>query len=215
MIKKIVAVFTLLFSGIAHAAVIDFDDVTTSGYAALSSNYNGYNWGSSWYAHSDERYANVYRNTYGSTSGDYAAFNGGGQRVMRLTSLSLFDFTGAYFSAWAWRDDFWNYAATSITLQGYRQNALVESLTMQLSADQFDWLQADFQDVDEIHFISSGSGKWWLMDDLTVNASGALLNPSSVSSPGSIVLIGMGLMVLLFIPRRVKLVNSDISPRLS
>ncbi len=212
MIKQLCAALLLGVSGQAAAAIINFDDITTSGSGSLSSTYQGYQWSSGWYVHSDQRYQNVYKNSYGSISGEYAAFNGFGRETMTLKSSGLFDFTGAFFSAWAWRDNLASFSSRSITVAGYRSGSLIDQLTMQLSADQFDWLQADFLDIDELRLMSSNNRQWWLIDDLTLNESGAFNTSALVSEPGSIVLICLGLWMLsavTFYPRMTRIVKAD------
>jgi len=172
--------FSFLF-GSANATVINFDDITTSSQQAISANYAGMNWGSSWYVESSSTSGN------GSVSGDYAAFNGFGQLTMNLSNGLDFDFTGAYFTSWGSNGTFQSYSATSITVEGYNNNALVGSVSMNLSAGQYDWFQTDLLAVDEVRFISSSSSQWWLMDDLTINES------TSVPEPTTLALLVLGL----------------------
>ena len=162
-----------VMTGLAVADVIYFDDITTSDFEAVPSEYCGFNWGTDEFGVvSDSAYSSYhYNNTYGSPSGEYAAFNDRGKENLVVTSISgnYFDFNGAYFSGWAQENQCCEFTATSITVYGYRDEVLVGTVSMDLSASQYDWLQADMAGINKLEFVSSGNNKFWIMDDFTFN----------------------------------------------
>ncbi|MBC2696404.1 MAG: hypothetical protein HF982_14240 [Desulfobacteraceae bacterium] len=168
--------FILLFpvmTGLADADVIYFDDITTGDFEAVPLEYCGFNWGTNEFGVvSDNAYSSYhYNNTYGSPSGEYAAFNDRGKENLIVTSISgnNFVFNGAYFSGWAQEDQCFEFTATSITVYGYRDEVLVGTVSMDLSNSQYDWLKADMDGINKLQFVSSGNNKFWIMDDFTFN----------------------------------------------
>ncbi len=76
-------------------------------------------------------------------------------------------FTGPHFTGWAFDNKVSEGTATSITINGYNSGTLVGTSSMGLSADRYDWLQADIANITSLEFISSADFEWWLMDDFT------------------------------------------------
>jgi len=162
-----------VMTGLGVADVIYFDDITTSDFEAVPSEYCGFNWGTNEFGVvSDSAYSSYhYKNTYGSPSGEYAAFNDRGKENLVVTSISgnYFVFNGAYFSGWAQENQCCEFTATSITVNGYRDEVLVGTVSMDLSTNQYDWLQADMAGINKLEFVSSGNNKFWIIDDFTFN----------------------------------------------
>lgn len=173
----------------ANALVVDFDDIDASVNYAMPSGYAGFTWDGNWGIETDSDYA-TYGNTYGSPSGENAAFNGDGISVALSNGVD-FDFNGASFTGWAADDGPWDANAASITVEGWDDGLLVGSVSMSLSTNQYDWLSAGFLSVDKLVFYSSEEPKWWLMDNLAVNEG-----QHPVPEPGTFLLLGSGLIGL-------------------
>ena len=165
--------FSPVMTGLAVANIIYFDDITTGDFEAVPLEYCGFNWGTDEFGVvSDSAYSSYhYNNNYGSPSGEYAVFNDRGHDNLVVTSISgnYFDFNGAYFSGWAQEDQCKEFTATSITVYGYRDEVLAGTVSMDLSAGQYDWLQADMDGINKLKFVSSENNKFWIMDDFTFN----------------------------------------------
>lgn len=165
------SVFTVVVRALDAVVVVNFDDIPVpeEGFGFIPENYAGLSWSSNWAVMSDSYYSSIYQNTYGSPSGQNAAYNGYGTLTVSVSNNSPFTFRGASFAGWG----FFNAvdptrSATSITVEGYRQGQLMSSKTMGLLSSGYQWLQADLQGIDELRFISSDNQRWWLMDDLTI-----------------------------------------------
>jgi hypothetical protein len=83
-----------------------------------------------------------------------------------LTSDRDFNFTGAYFTG---IDGFEPSMASGITISGYNDGSFVGSISADIQRDEFDYLNADLQGIDELRFealngYGSPDGRW-LMDD--------------------------------------------------
>ena len=142
---------------VVQAAIITFDDFsTTENVETISEGYKGFSW---------ENF-HVFNRHYlpgtgydaGTVSGDYTAFNGGGQEA--LISGSAFDFYGAYFTS-AWYND------NNVTVTGYRGEEAVYCTTMILNSTEAQWYTFDFFNIDRLSFSSSN---WqFAMDNLTIH----------------------------------------------
>jgi hypothetical protein len=185
-----IGILMLGMGSTVYAEVLDFEGLSDeTGYVTMSSegatNYAGFTWNLNFGLVHDSYYLNTEGNTYDSPSGDYAVFNWNGLPGLNITRTSLFDFTGANFSAWAKNDAPFVSghlsSATSITVYGYNGADLVDSVSMTLSTDQYNWLQADISDINRLVFQTQGAtaNSVWLMDDFTY---GTMVIPEQVSS---------------------------------
>lgn len=176
----------LSFQNVSYALVINFDDVfTNSTFAALPTSYKGFTWSSGFGVVSDTYYKDVYGNTYASPSGDGAAFNGAGVKTTTISNSSPFNFSGAYVTGWAENNlPFTNGQTSSeLTFSGYRNGVLVGSLATKLPTNKYTWLSANIKNVDQVQVVSSGSGQWWLIDNVTINQPPAIDKPALYSTP--------------------------------
>ena len=64
---------------------------------------------------------------------------------------------------------------------------------MNLSADKYDWLTANFPSVDEVRFLNDGLGTWWLLDNFTYNETAGVPEPASLIVWSSLGVGGIGL----------------------
>lgn len=187
------ALATILAAVCAHAgaAVLNFDDLGSA--SSVPTNYGGLTWGFNWVTYSDADYSS-YGNTYGSPSGEIAVFNSGGVTQVGLNSGADFNFNGAYFTGWAGNNSVVGYTATSLTISGYNNGSLIGQLTTTLSANQYDWVTANLNGIDELRFTqNNGNAHWWLMDNFTFNESSQVPEPASLALLG-IALAGVGVV---------------------
>ncbi|RCU50055.1 PEP-CTERM sorting domain-containing protein [Corallincola holothuriorum] len=202
--KPYVLLFVAMFSAQTQAGVLSFEDVTAGNSSFLPINYAGFNWGEQAFGviidqHPSYSFQGTFGNSYGSPSGDYALYNSNGvNQGVRLNSI--IDFNGAYFSSWANNNDFGDYGATSITINGYNSGILIDSKTMDLSANQYDWFDVGFSGVDELEFVTSGVEKWWVMDDFTYSTS----QVAEVPEPASLGVFLAGVFGLLLTRKKPK-----------
>lgn len=169
----------------ASATVLDFEGLTTETSDKIPTPYGGFEW-QTMYLLSDKKYMGTYGNTYGSPSGEYAAFNQGKDGVIKKSAV--FDFTGAYFTGRAENDAPMWCTAPSLTIEGYNGSTLMYSVSFDLSTDQYDWIQVDFIGITKLTFSTPGYPNYWLMDDFTYNESNPVPEPTPVSldvKPGS------------------------------
>jgi hypothetical protein len=183
--------FLLCTYGISNAVVLNFDNITNgTGWYVLNSsspNYGGMTWDNDFELVHRAYFQGNYANTYSFPSGNYAVYNSDGVSDVSLSLNGRFDFTGAYFAGWGESNSNAWYTSTSITVRGYASSAMVGSFTISLSANQFNWMQADIIGVDRLVFESTGNDQYWIMDNLT------LKEPAPVPEPKTVLLLSSGL----------------------
>lgn len=180
MVAAGAACIALGVGGAAEATVLTFDDLTTTNsYQTISNSYGGFNW-TNFYAINGSSIPNTgYDN--GTVSGDYTAFNGFGNSAT-VSSSSVFDFNGAYFTA-AWQN------GLNILVEGFLGGALQESKAVTVNTDAPTWFDFDFLGIDSLKFTSSSSQ--FVMDNFTFNET-EVPESESVPEPASI----LGLMTV-------------------
>lgn len=182
----------LLLSVNSHASVLTFDDL---GYdeAYIADGYGGFNWTNgdiapvlSMDSHLQDQYdsQNGFKNS--AVSGTGIVFNGWGEphSVIQWASQGTFNFIGAYWTS-GWENQ-------SIYFEGL-SNGIVKytSSFFQITTESTLWIQLDWNDIDQLRINNSGSH--WVMDNFTY----------SLSEPGNVLMILMGLSMLLIRNLRV------------
>jgi len=183
-----IATLVVSMASTAGATVLDFEGLITSDSGPIPAGYGGFTWNST-YLLSDNSYTGAWGNTYGSPSGEYAAFSSGdddGTRNKTVTSSVSFDFTGAYFTGWAENDLPMGSTAASLIINGYNGATLVDSTIFGLPTDAYSWVQVDFIGVTKLEFLTPEYPDYWLMDDFTYNES-------QIPEPTTLALMGIGL----------------------
>jgi carbonic anhydrase/acetyltransferase-like protein (isoleucine patch superfamily) len=179
-------VFGILASG--GAVVIDFEDITTddTAWVPYTEEYKGFTWHTCddpplymppfyWAVVSDLVYqGDPFFNTYGSPSGEYAAFNNAGRANLSLSSRTDFYYIGAHLASWAVDDNSAGMSVTTMRIEGWNDGINVWNSEYSLSPDRYDWLAAGSLSsiaVDELRFIGPYSGHYWLMDNFTYSTT--------------------------------------------
>ena len=168
------------------AAVIGFDDITTRSFAPVPGTYAGFSWSRDWMVISDASYMGAFGNSYGSPSGNYAAFND--EPFVRVTATTDFSFVGAFFSGFANFDLPAFFTASAVRIQGFDDGVQVANLTSPtLPTDSYLWVAAGFEKVDELRLIGiGGGGAFFLMDNFTWGPA----QVPAVPEPGVVALFG-------------------------
>ena len=177
-----------------QAAVITFDDLPATELDAVPENYQGFNWGDSFFTN----VAYIHKNTIpdsgyatGVVSGEYAAFNNfSTTSTIKTTDGGLFDFNGAYFTS-AWKDN------THLTVTGFLNNAALFTQTVIINTSAAQWFDFNFTGINSLqlnvwNYTPNDGNDFYVMDNFTVNEAIA------VSESSSIALLLLGIAGILF-----------------
>ncbi|WP_049631903.1 PEP-CTERM sorting domain-containing protein [Cellvibrio sp. pealriver] len=193
--KATATCLALSLASLTNATIITFDDLPHG--TEVGTHYAGLSWNNLYTTGSlggSGGYANA------AVSGLNTAFNSSANDVE--VSSSLFNFTGAYFTA-AWND------GLNITLTGSKNGLSLYTETVVVDTSGPTWFNFTFFGIDTLHFhsfggianavyASIGEGEHFAMDNFTFNSI-----QTAVPESSSLILVGLGLLGL-FGSRRLK-----------
>jgi hypothetical protein len=199
LLPNLLAVAVMALASPAHAAVVDFDDVSAGGKLSTLSKYNPYEdmtWTSSWFL--GDTAVNGYSNA--AHSGTQFVSNGFGVNNLGISSATAFNLQGAWFATPATNGS----KATWINITAYdATNQLIGSTGNIAINGTYSWVQASFANVSRLT-VTRDKG-WFVMDDLSVSAIGPVAGPANpVPEPGSALLLAAGLLMTGFAVSRRK-----------
>jgi hypothetical protein len=192
--KKLITICALLsIVSVASATIINFDDLTTpysgggiSDWGFVPSSYAGLEW-TGFEVTNGASYMSAYSNTYSAPSAPNFAYNGDDGYLITSVNADPFDFLSADFTSFVQNDAYQSFSAMSITLNGYVDNILVDTLIVNnLPTTGFTTVTANFMGIDELQIQSDAYGHYWGMDNFTVN----------IPEPVTFVLLGLGALAL-------------------
>jgi hypothetical protein len=183
--KKMLALMVCLsllgiaWSAAAYARVITFEDLDPGYETAgdIPAGYEGLNWGGSYWITKYLMPETGYN--YG-TLGDVSAFTAS---YMSFSSGTAFDFNTAYITA--------AYDANmAVTVEGWLAGHLKYSTTITTHNDKAYWFNFNFTGIDTVKFLPT-------ITQIVVDNISLTDNINAVPLPGSLVLLGSGLLPLL------------------
>ncbi len=202
--------FILCGTNTAQAAVLSFDDICGEGnlcgdkgmlLSKSATNYGGFTWDDTFAVFSNTVYA-LYDNNYGAPSGKNAVGNAyGAVKSVSFNGGSTFNFMGADFAGWTYKNVAYNFTSTSITVKGFNGDSLMGEIIFDLSKTigSYHQFTANLNGINRLEFSSSGEGKWWLMDNFKYSLNAPV---SAVPIPASIWLLGSALAGLVSFTKR-------------
>ena len=207
-----VLIFCVLFpTAYSNANVIKFDDLTVDSsinYGEIPAGYGGFIWGiedGSPAVSLDFQITNqvwlqgpTYGNSWNVPSIENVAYNYYGGTPVIISALTPFTFNSAAFVSWGAENEYISTSARKIKIEGYLDSTFVKDITVNLTADEFKTIYANFIGINKLIITAFGENAdetRWLMDDLTYNAP--------VPEPMTLTLFGIALIGLANLRRRM------------
>ncbi|RYG35017.1 PEP-CTERM sorting domain-containing protein [bacterium] len=136
-------------------------------------------------------------NTSSFTSGDWA-LKGSSDNALNVVRDENFNFDGGFFSSYTAGDAYAIWSSVSVTFEGYRDGALVDSFDMDLTAGLFVGTTGRLTNIDELRIFGTGTNSYWplgelIMDDLSFSE----VTTQAVPEPTSMAALGLGGLALL------------------
>ena len=160
------------FPAVVTTTLINFDDVTTSGYASINNGYKGLNWGDGFVI--SKNYYTESGYFWGTTSGQYSAFFAGGStdKFGTISSSSPFSVKSLSVTA-AWS------TGVTVRVEGFNSSSsVVDTYEVTLGDPRLGALSIDlnFENIYQLKITGIGGtstglqGKdpWLAVDDIVV-----------------------------------------------
>jgi hypothetical protein len=177
----------LLLSSVgAEALVMDFEDVpgTSSDYRKIANGYKEFNWNNFYASHKTFRPGSGHGT--GAVSGDWAAYNGWGNKAS-ITRSDEFLFTGAYFTS------VFQSSSHILDINGFRNGEKLYSESIEINKNLPTLFEPKgWSFIDTLMFESRGGSERFVMDRFTVDEPFI-----PVPAPAAILLLGSGLIALM------------------
>jgi len=204
-----VAMLAFAGAGVAKAEVITFglegsSFFTTDSTIGFHNPFTGQFSNGDFYPITDSGYANA----AAAASSEWVAFNGYSDPFSMFTSSSgdLFSLN-SFWLAGAW-------GSQTLTIIGYINGIVVDAIAIGISTTAQVYLFTSFTGIDAFSISTgddyvrdltlSGIGQQWALGSVTVNAFDSPNNPSPTPEPGTIILMGAGLLGMLGMRKRFK-----------
>ncbi len=186
--NMVATVALLLASTVTQAAVLDFDDISTTPSYIEFNTYKGFNFVNALVIHKNYAVDSGYnRNT---VSGNYSAWTYYDTLSMALASPGVFSFQGVNLAA-AWD------ASQTLNIKGYNGNTQLYSLDQIITNTTTTRLNLNWTGITRLVFTKVNGGNQFVLDNLTYNAS-----TTSVSAPATIGLFAVALSLFGFRRRK-------------
>ena len=189
----------LVFTGVAGATVLTFDDISDDGYGTtIPDGYSGFKWGNMYVLNHSlfPSYLNPGGLANGVVSGNNVVINGYGDQasVLKLGVNSTFNFNGAYFTG-AWNN------GLNIEVIGSQWGDTLYDKTITVNSFSPTWYAFNYLEITNLTFIASGGtdagyglpcrngvcASVFAMDNFTINQS---VPNQSVPEPATFLLFG-------------------------
>lgn len=185
--NMIATVALLLASTGTQAAVLDFDDISTTSVTESFSLYKGFNFENAHVIHKNFHSGSGYdKNT---VSGNYTAWTYYDTLTMSLASPGVFSFQGVNLAA-AWE------AAQTLNIKGYNGNTQLYSLDQIITDTATTRLNVNWTGITKLVFTRV-NGQQFALDNLSYNVA-----TTSVSAPATIGLFAVALSLFGFRRRK-------------